>query len=268
MRASGICRLPCMRALASRRGKGKKAVRVWWRGESLSSVFTQTRLLRPECVSAGILMLTYMSTLRSKFRRFLFRPQNAYFANSLNTSHRPRSAQASLRKATPRPAFNGERREKAKENKCSGKSERRGYGQYEESCLELQELVASRNLLLAWGALEKIQREFALCSGGKSLSSLFTQTRLLQPECVSAGILMLTYMSTLRSKSRRFLFRPQNAHFANFLNTSHRPRSALASLRKATSRPAFDGERGKTKRQNQKPAYVCWWVSVTRELPD
>ena len=105
MRASGICRLPCMRALASRRGKGKKAVRVWWCGESLSSVFTQTRLLRPESVSAGILMLTYMSTLRSKSRRFLFRLKNAYFANSLSTSHRPRFALASIRKATPRPTL-------------------------------------------------------------------------------------------------------------------------------------------------------------------
>jgi len=26
---------------------------------------------------------------------------------------------------------------------------------------------------------------------------------------------MLTYLSTLRSKSRRFLFSPQNAYFAN-----------------------------------------------------
>ena len=35
-------------------------------------------------------MLTYLSTLRSKPRRFLFRPQNAYFANSPNTRHRLR----------------------------------------------------------------------------------------------------------------------------------------------------------------------------------
>ena len=35
-------------------------------------------------------MLTYLSTLRSKFRRFLFMPKNAYFANSPNTSHRLR----------------------------------------------------------------------------------------------------------------------------------------------------------------------------------
>ena len=58
--------------------------------QSPSAAFTQTRLLRPECVSAGILMLTYLSTLRSKSRRFLFRPQKAYFANSPNTSHRLR----------------------------------------------------------------------------------------------------------------------------------------------------------------------------------
>jgi len=50
----------------------------------------QTRLLHPECVSAGILLLTYTSTLRAKSRRFLFRSQNAYFANSPNTSHRLR----------------------------------------------------------------------------------------------------------------------------------------------------------------------------------
>ncbi|WP_374283683.1 hypothetical protein, partial [Desulfovibrio sp.] len=35
---------------------------------------------------------------------------NAYFANSSNTSHRLRFAAASLRKATPRPAFDDERR--------------------------------------------------------------------------------------------------------------------------------------------------------------
>ena len=76
--------------------------------QSLSAAFTQNRLFRPECVSAGILMLTYLSTLRSKSRRFLFRPKNAYFANSPNTSHRLRFALASLRKATPRPAFDGD----------------------------------------------------------------------------------------------------------------------------------------------------------------
>ena len=57
--------------------------------QSLSAAFTQTRLLRPECVSAEILMLTYLSTLRSKSRRFLFRSQNAYFANSSNTRTSP-----------------------------------------------------------------------------------------------------------------------------------------------------------------------------------
>ena len=109
------------------KGSGsKKAVRAWWRGESLSAVFTQTRLFRPECVSAGILMLTYLSTLRSKSRRFLFRPKNAYFANSPNTSHRLRFAAASLRKATPRPAFDDERRkaeaQERREKQTAGKS--------------------------------------------------------------------------------------------------------------------------------------------------
>ena len=90
--------------------------------------------------------------------------------------------------------------------------------------------------------------------GGKSLSAAFTQNRLFRPECVSAGILMLTYLSTLRSKFRRFLFRPKNAYFANSHNTSHRPRCALASLRKATPRPAFDagGERQKSRKDSEK----------------
>ncbi|WP_374281959.1 hypothetical protein [Desulfovibrio sp.] len=35
--------------------------------------------------------------------------KNAYFANSPNTSHRLRFAAASLRKATPRPAFDAGR---------------------------------------------------------------------------------------------------------------------------------------------------------------
>ena len=83
-------------------------------GQSLSAAFTQTRLFRPECVSAGILMLTYLSTLRSKFRRFLFRTKNAYFANSSNTSHRLRFALASLRKVTSQPAFDDGRRKAGK----------------------------------------------------------------------------------------------------------------------------------------------------------
>ncbi|WP_374291532.1 hypothetical protein, partial [Desulfovibrio desulfuricans] len=40
------------------------------------------RLFRPDGVNVAFLMLTYTSTLRSKARRFLVRPKNAYFANS------------------------------------------------------------------------------------------------------------------------------------------------------------------------------------------
>ena len=58
-------------------------------GEPVRLIYAN-RLLRPERVSAGILMLTYLSTLHSNSRRFLFRPQKAYFANSPNTSHRLR----------------------------------------------------------------------------------------------------------------------------------------------------------------------------------
>ena len=49
--------------------------------------------------------------------------KNAYFANSPNTIHRPRCALASLRKATPRPAFDGELR-KAIKAKNSGSCEK------------------------------------------------------------------------------------------------------------------------------------------------
>ena len=56
---------------------------------SPSTAFTQTRLLRPQCVSAGILMLTYLSTLRSKSRHFFFRTKNVLFANSPNACTSP-----------------------------------------------------------------------------------------------------------------------------------------------------------------------------------
>ena len=88
-----------------------------------------------------------------------------------------------------------------------------------------------------------MQRGFALCFGGKSLSAAFTQTRLFWPDCVKILFLMLTYMSTLRQKQDFSLSGKKNAYFANSPNTSHRPRCALASLRKATRRPAFDGNR-------------------------
>ena len=77
---------------------------------------------------------------------------------------------------------------------------------------------------------------------GKSLSAAFTQTRLFWPDGVKILFLMLTYLSTLRSKAGSFLVRPKNAYFANSPNTSHRLRFASASLRKATQRPAFDDE--------------------------
>ena len=82
-----------------------------------------------------------------------------------------------------------------------------------------------------------------LCFGGKSLSAAFTQTRLFWPDGVKIRFLLLTYLSTLRVKIGFFLVRPENAYFANSLNTSHRLRAAPASIRKATQRPASDGER-------------------------
>ena len=50
-------------------------------------------------------MLTYLSTLRSKFRRFLFRPKNAYFANSPNTSHRLRMRCGEFKEGDATPHF-------------------------------------------------------------------------------------------------------------------------------------------------------------------
>ena len=95
---------------------------------------------------------------------------------------------------------------------------------------------------------EKVEnaKRGTLCFGGKSLSAAFTQTRLFWPDGVILRFLLLTYLSTLRLKTAFFLVRPKNAYFANSPNTSHRLRFALASLRKATSRPAFDDDRRKT----------------------
>ena len=165
--------------------------------------------------------------------------KNAYFANSPNTSHRPRCALASLRKATQRSAFDGDLR-KAKRQERRWKTGVMGQWRKVRYLPEIAKSGYFCGIVRGLGRDGEIQREFVLCSGGKSLSAAFTQNRLFRPECVSAGILMLTYLSTLRSKSRRFLFRPKNAYFANSPNTSHRLRCALASLRKATPRPAFD----------------------------
>ena len=95
---------------------------------------------------------------------------------------------------------------------------------------------------------------FLVCWRGKSLSSAFTQTRLFWPDGVKILFLMLTYLSTLRSKTEFCLVRPKNAYFANSLNTSHRLRCALASIRKATPQPAFDGGQLKAKRHLRQKA--------------
>ena len=73
----------------------------------------------------------------------------------------------------------------------------------------------------------EIQREFVLCSGGKSLSAAFTQNRLFRPECVSAGILMLTYLSTLRSKTPALPFQDAKRVFCKF--AQHQPSPSLRS---------------------------------------
>ncbi|WP_374283697.1 hypothetical protein, partial [Desulfovibrio sp.] len=108
-------------------------------------------------------MLTYLSTLRSKSRRFLFRPKNAYFANSSNTSHRLRFASASLRKATQRPAFDDEPR-KAERQK---KGKRKG--------------ISNGQARFGGGEAGK-DKEVLFFAPGESLSAAFTQTRLFRPE--------------------------------------------------------------------------------------
>ena len=67
----------------------------------------------------------------------------------------------------------------------------------------------ARFVRLVAGEGRKIQRGFVLCFGGKSLSSVFTQTRLFWPDCVIIRFLMLTYLSTLRVKTGFFLVRPE-----------------------------------------------------------
>ena len=132
--------------------------------------------------------------------------KNAYFANSLNTSHRPRFALASLRKATPRPAFDGERRK--------------------EDLLEIARKFACGDCG-DLGKAGKIQKKVRSLSGGKSLSSVFTQTRLFWPDGVKILFLMLTYLSTLRSKTGFCLVRPEKCVFCKF--TQHQPSPSLRS---------------------------------------
>jgi len=63
------------------------------------------------------------------------------------------------------------------------------------------------------------------------------------PDCVKILFLMLTYMSTLRSKTGFFLVRPKNAYFANSPTAAIAFAFAPASIGKAARRLAFDGER-------------------------
>ena len=76
------------------------------------------------------------------------------------------------------------------------------------------------------GELENTKRMSSLFRG-KSLSAVFTQNRLFRPECVSAGILMLTYLSTLRSKTGFCLVRPEKCVFCKF--PQHQPSPSLRS---------------------------------------
>ena len=63
--------------------------------------------------------------------------------------------------------------------------------------------------------------------GWESPSSAFTQTRLFWPDGVKILFLMLTYLSTLRSKTGFFLVRPEKCVFCKF--TQHQPSPSLRS---------------------------------------
>ena len=71
------------------------------------------------------------------------------------------------------------------------------------------------------------QKGRGVCGGGESLSSAFTQTRLFWPDGVKILFLMLTYLSTLRSKAGFFLVRPEKCVFCKF--AQHQPSPSLRS---------------------------------------
>ena len=84
---------------------------------------------------------------------------------------------------------------------------------------------------------------YSLVSAGcvQSPSAAFTQTRLLGPDCVKIGFLMLTYLSTLRLKNQFFLVSPQKCVFCKFAQHQHVASAhAPASLRKAIPQPSPD----------------------------
>ena len=102
------------------------------------------------------------------------------------------------------------------------------------------QVILSSFLVASWFSVSPGSFSSSLEVFGEPVRLIY-QNRLFWPDGVKMLFLMLTYLSTLRLKTGFFLVRPKNAYFANSPNTSHRLRFALASLRKATPRPAFDG---------------------------
>ena len=106
------------------------------------------------------------------------------------------------------------------------------------------ELGAGRGKYLWADGRKRLRKGRGSVIGGcVSPSGRFTQTRLFWPDCVRILFLMLTYTSTLRSKTGFFLVRPKNAYFANSPTPAIAFAFAPASIGKAARRPAFDGER-------------------------
>jgi|GEM_PF-3418251 len=84
--------------------------------------------------------------------------------------------------------------------------------------------------------------------GWVSLSSVFTQTRLFWPAGVKILFLMLTYLSTLRSKTGFFLVRPEKCVFCKF--TQHQPSPSLRSGEFKEGSPTTSSSWGPRKGKN------------------
>ena len=129
-----------------------------------------------------------------------------------------------------------------------------------------------------WGEAARWQGEVkqegrGVCGGGESLSSAFTQTRLFWPDGVKILFLMLTYLSTLRSKTGFFLVRPEKCVFCKF--AQHLPSPSLRSgefkegdattsfcWRLAKGRNANGGIVGGRRLRGRKAEFFEWRVNV------
>ena len=115
--------------------------------------------------------------------------------------------------------------ERQKDNRYTGNGAGAGAGNTRKATLNCRNQLLLGNC--AWlGESWKNTREGSLVRG-ESLSSVFTQIRLFGPDGVKILFLMLTYLSTLRSKAGFFLVRPEKCVFCKFVQ--HQPSPSLRS---------------------------------------